>query len=239
MHNIAVQGPKSRDVLRELVWTSPTQATIDELKWFRFTVARLRDFHGIPLVVSRTGYTGELGFELFCHPKDAQQLINAVWQAGEPQGMMPFGLAALDMVRIEGGLIFGGNEFSDQTDPFEAGIGFTVPLKSKDDDFIGRQALIERKEHPHQALVGLEIDAELVPQNGDGVYIERAQVGQITSAMRSPILRKVIALCRVNIHHSSLGTSLEVGQLDGHQQRLRAKVVSFPFYDPEKTRVRS
>ena len=239
LHNIAVQGPKSRDVLREIIWTPPAQANIDELKWFRFTVGRLHDFHGIPLVVSRTGYTGELGFEIFCHPKDAQELIEAVWQAGDPQGMIPFGLAALDMVRIEGGLIFGGNEFSDQTDPFEAGIGFTVSLKSKQDDFIGREALVERKSHPRETLVGLEINAELVPQNGDGVYIDRAKVGVITSAMRSPILRKVIALCRINVVHGKLSTNVEVGQLDGHQKRIRAKVVSFPFYDPEKTRVRN
>lgn len=239
MHNIAVQGPRSRDILKKIIWTSPTQANMDELKWFRFTIGRLNDFHGIPLVISRTGYTGELGFEIFCHPKHAQEVVDAVWAAGEPEGMTPFGLAALDMVRIEGGLIFGGYEFSDQTDPFEAGIGFTVPLKSKEDDFIGREALLERKAHPHRKLVGLEIDAELVPGNGDGVFIGRAQVGEITSAMRSPILRKVIALCRMNISHSSLGTEVEVGLLDGHQKRIKATVVPFPFYNPKKTRVKS
>ena len=153
--------------------------------------------------------------------------------------MIPFGLAALDMVRIEGGLIFGGNEFSDQTDPFEAGIGFTVALKSKKDDFIGREALIRRKAHPQKKLVGLEIGAEIVPQNGDGVYIGRAKVGEITSATRSPILRKVIALCRMDITYSALDTQVEVGLLDGYQKRIKAKVVSFPFYDPKKTRVRS
>ncbi|MEM7125192.1 MAG: DUF1989 domain-containing protein [Chloroflexota bacterium] len=239
MHNVAVQGPKSRDILRKILWMSPSQPNIDELKWFRFAVARLNDFDGIPLVVSRTGYSGELGFEIFCHPKDAQELADAVWAAGEPEGMLPLGLNALDMIRIEAGLVFAATEFCDQTDPFEAGIGFTVPLKSKEDDFIGKDALIERKAHPHRKLVGLEIDAELVPQQGDGVYIGRAQVGEITSAMRSPILRKVIAFCRMNITHSALDTQVEVGQLDGYQKRIPAKVVKFPFYDPEKTRVRS
>ncbi len=239
LHNIAVQGPKSRDILRKVIWTPPTQPSIDELEWFRFTIARLLDFLGIPLVISRTGYTGELGFEIFCHPKDAQKLIDTVWQAGEPEGLTPFGLAALDMVRIEAGLVFAGSEFCDQTDPFEAGIGFTVPLKSKKDDFIGREALIERKAHPQKKLVGLEIEAELVPQQGDGVYLGRAQVGEITSAMRSPILGKVIAFCRMNTRYSKSGTAIEVGQLDGHQKRLKAKVVRFPFYDPQKTRVRA
>lgn len=239
LHNIAVQGPKSRDILRKIIWTSPTQPNMDELKWFRFSIARLNDFYGIPLVISRTGYTSELGFEIFCHPKHAQELIEAVWEAGEPEGMIPFGLAALDMVRIEGGLIFGGNEFSDQTDPFEAGIGFSVALKSKKDNFIGREALIRRKTHPQKKLVGLEIGAEIVPQNGDGVYIGRAKVGEITSATRSPILRKVIALCRMNITYSALDTQVEVGLLDGYQKRIKAKVIRFPFYDPKKTRVRS
>ena len=148
MHNVAVQGPKSRDILREVIWTSPLQPSIDELEWFRFAVARIGGGNGIPVVVSRTGYTGELGYEIWCHPRDAEKVFDAIWEAGQPHGLKPMGLQALDMVRIEAGLIFAGYEFSDQTDPFEAGIGFTVPLKTKTDDFIGREALIRRKEHP-------------------------------------------------------------------------------------------
>ncbi|TIQ15977.1 MAG: aminomethyl transferase family protein, partial [Mesorhizobium sp.] len=91
------------------------------------------------------GYTGELGYEIWCHPRDAGKVFDAIWEAGQPHGLKPMGLQALDMVRIEAGLIFAGYEFSDQTDPFEAGIGFTVPLKTKADDFIGREALIRRK----------------------------------------------------------------------------------------------
>ena len=99
-------------------------------------------------MVSRTGYTGELGFEVFCHPKDAVPVWDAIWEAGQPHDLSPLGLDALDMVRIEAGLVFAGYEFCDQTDPFEAGIGFTVPLKSKEDDFVGRDALVERKANP-------------------------------------------------------------------------------------------
>ena len=236
--NVAVQGPKSREILERILWTGPTWQSIGELGWFRFSVARLNDFHGMALVVSRTGYTGELGYELFCHPKDARTLFEAVMEAGEPFGIAPLGLGALDMLRIEAGLVFAGAEFSDRTDPFEAGIGFTVPLKSKAGDFIGREALARRKAHPVRKLVGLDLEGGLVPSAGDCVRAGRAQVGEITSAVRSPVLGKVIALCRMDVAHAALGTEVEVGQLDGHQKRIPARVVPFPHFDPEKRRVR-
>ena len=236
--NVAVQGPKSREILERILWTGPTWQSIGELGWFRFSVARLGDFHGMALVVSRTGYTGELGYELFCHPKDARTLFEAVMEAGEPFGIAPLGLGALDMLRIEAGLVFAGAEFSDRTDPFEAGIGFTVPLKSKAGDFIGREALERRKAHPVRKLVGLDPEGGLVPSTGDCVRVGRAQVGEITSAVRSPILGKVIALCRMDVAHAAPGTEVEVGQLDGHQKRIPARVVPFPHFDPEKRRVR-
>jgi len=175
--NIAVQGPLSRDILSSCIWTPPAQPSMEELGWFRLSIARLHDYDGIPLVVSRTGYTGELGYEVFCHPKHASAVFDSIWKAGEPHGMLPFGLAALDMVRIESGLIFAGYEFSDQTDPFEAGIGFTVPLKSKTDPFIGRDALQRRKDNPQKKLVGLELDGGLVPATGDCVRMGKAQIG--------------------------------------------------------------
>jgi aminomethyltransferase len=236
--NIAVQGPKSRDILRQLAWTPPAQPNIEELGMFRFTIARLGDFHGPSLVVGRAGYTGELGYEVFCHPKDATQVFDAVWEAGQPHGMIPFGLAALDMVRIEAGLIFAGSEFDDQTDPMEAGIGFTVPLKSKTDDFIGRAALERRKATPARKLIGLDVEGGVVPSAGDCVRLGKAQIGEITSAVKSPVLGKVIALARVDVSCSELGSLIEVGQLDGQQKRLRAEVVRFPHFDPAKERVK-
>jgi aminomethyltransferase len=239
IHNIAVQGPRSREILAKVVWTPPTQPTLEELGWFRFCVGRVGDFNGIPIMVSRTGYSGELGYELWCHPRDAVALWDAVWAAGESYGLAPLGLEALDMLRIEAGLIFAGYEFCDQTDPFEAGIGFTVPLKSKEDDFLGRDALIRRRANPHRALVGLELQGNEPAANGDCVHVGRAQVGEITSATRSPILRKNIALCRIDVGYSEIGAEVEVGKLDGHQKRIPATVVGFPFYDPEKKRVRS
>ncbi|MBL8576413.1 MAG: aminomethyltransferase family protein [Mesorhizobium sp.] len=239
MHNIAVQGPNSRDILNEIIWTSPKQPSIAELEWFRFAVARIGDAQGVPVVVSRTGYTGELGYEIFCHPRDAETVFDAVWEAGQPHGLKPMGMAALDMVRIEAGLAFAGHEFSDETDPFEAGIGFTVPLKTKPDDFIGRDALIRRKEHPARKLVGLEIDGAVNVGHGDCVHVGRPQIGVVTSSMRSPALGRNIALARVDIAHSDIGTEVEIGKLDGHQKRLPAKIVAFPHFDPQKTKPRS
>ncbi len=239
LHNIAIQGPASRDILKEILWTAPTQPTISELEWFRFAVARIGHFEGAPIVISRTGYTGELGYEIFCHPKDCNEVFDAVWKAGEKYGLKPMGLAALDMVRIEAGLIFANYEFNDQTDPFEAGIGFTVPLKSKTDDFIGREALIRRKEHPRQVLVGLDIESNEAVGHGDCLHVGRAQIGVVTSATRSPILKKNIALARVDVMYAAPGTALEIGKLDGHQKRIPAVVVPLSHYDPQKTRPRS
>ena len=238
LHNIAVQGPLSRDILAEVVWTPPAQPTLQELGWFRFTVGRIGDFNGIPIMVSRTGYTGELGYEVFCHPSDAAGVWDAVCEAGYPRGLTPLGLEALDMVRIEAGLVFAGYEFNDEIDPFESGIGFSVPLKSKEDDFVGRDALLQRKANPQRKLVGLELDGNEPAAHGDCVHIGRSQVGVITSALRSPVLKKNIALCRLDVTYSGIGTEVEVGQLDGHQKRIPATVVPFPHYDPKKERVR-
>jgi aminomethyltransferase len=238
-HNIAVQGPESRDLLDKIIWTAPHQPNFTDIAWFRFAPARIGDEHGVPIVISRTGYTGELGYEIFCHPKHAGQVFDAVWEAGQEHGIRPMGLEALDMLRIEAGLIFAGYDFTDQTDPFEAGIGFTVPLKSKPDDFIGRDALIRRKETPARKLVGLDIHGNVDVGHGDCVHIGRAQIGEVTSSMRSPLLGKNIALARVDVAHHEVGTTVEIGKLDGHMKRLPATIVPFAHYDPQKTRPRS
>jgi len=238
LHNVAVQGPASREILKEVVWTPPTQTPLEDLKWFRFLVGRIGGYDGIPIVVSRTGYTGELGYEVFCHPDDGSAVWDAIWEAGRPHGLKPLGLEALDTIRIESGLIFAGYEFDDQVDPFEAGIGFAVKLDSED-DFVGKEALVERSAHPQRTLVGLEIEGNEVCGHGDEVYDGRRRVGVVTSGTRSPILRKNIALCRMAVQYSDLGTRVEVGKLDGMQKRLPAEVVRVPFYDPDKTKPRS
>jgi aminomethyltransferase len=237
IHNVAVQGPRSREILQQVVETPAGRPTIAEVGVFRFTIGRIGGVAGIPVLVSRTGYTGELGYEVFCHPKDAPKVWDALWEAGRPLGLQPFGFDALDMVRIEAGLVFGGHDFDSTTDPFEAGIAFTVPQK-KEEDYIGKSAVEKRRANPLRKLVGLEIAGNEKPSHGDPVFVGRAQVGIVTSAMRSPLLKKTIAFARVDVTHSALETALEVGRLDGMQKRLKATVIPFPFYDPEKKRVR-
>ncbi|MSP82188.1 MAG: DUF1989 domain-containing protein [Alphaproteobacteria bacterium] len=238
LHNIAVQGPLSRDILKSVIWTPPAQPKLEEIAWFHFTIGRIGGYNGPAVVVSRTGYTGELGYEVFCHPRDALAVWDAIWEAGKPHGLTPLGLEALDMLRIEAGLIFAGYEFDDQIDPFEAGIGFTVAL-SKNDDFIGRDALQRRKDHPQRKLVGLELASNEGASHGDCVHVGRMQVGVVTSGTRSPVLGRSIALCRMNVEYARIGTEVEVGKIDGHQKRIPARVVRFPAYDPDKTRPRS
>jgi aminomethyltransferase len=239
MHNLAVQGPKSRDLMTEIIWTPPHQPALADLGWFRFTVGRMGGAEGAPVVVSRTGYTGELGYEIFCHPKDGAAVFEAVFAAGKPLGIKPMGLAGLDLCRIEAGLVFAGYDFSDQTDPFEAGIGFTVPLKSKTSDFVGREALLRRKETPARKFVGLVIEGQEPVSHGDAIRLGRAQVGEICSAMRSPRSGSMIALARMDTAHAEVGTAVEVGQLGGPLKRIAARVSLFPHYDPKKERPRA
>jgi aminomethyltransferase len=110
-----------------------------------------------------------------------------------------------------------------------------VPLKTKADDFIGRAALEERKAHPQRRLVGLDIEGGVVPASGDCIRVGRAQVGEVTSAVKSPILGRVIALARLDLPHDAPGTAVEVGQLDGLQKRLRATVTTVPHFDPGRS----
>jgi len=237
--NISLQGPNSRKILEKFIFTSPTQPSISELQWFRFSICRIEDLNGIPLIVSRTGYTGELGYEIWCSPSDAPKVWDKVFEAGKDDGLIPAGFGALDLLRIEAGLILYGNEFDGQVDPFEAGVGFTVPLKTKTDDFIGKESLKKRKENPQKKLVGLELISKENANHGDCVHIGRAQVGIITSGCISPVLNKNIALCRIDVDHSKIGTEVEVGKIDGEQKRITAKIVEFPHFDPKKSRVRS
>ena len=237
--NVSLQGPRSREILKKFIFTPPTQPSIDELGWFRFTICRIETLQGIPLIVSRTGYTGELGYEIWCHPSHAPKVWDKLMEYGKDEGLIPAGFAALDKLRIEAGLILFGNEFNGEQDPFEAGIGFSVPLKTKEEDFIGKNILKDRKATPQKKLVGLELTGKEPAGHGDCVHVGRAQVGIVTSGCLSPTLGKNIALCRIDIGHSEIGSDVEIGKIDGHQKRIPAKIVAFPHLDPEKTRVRS
>ncbi|KAA8735263.1 DUF1989 domain-containing protein [Acinetobacter qingfengensis] len=241
IHNLAVQGPNSRELLQKLIWTPEHQPDIKKLAWFHFTLGRLGGPTGFPVMVSRTGYTGELGFEVWCHPDQGKALWDTIWQNGQQYGIAPMGFDALDMLRIEAGLIFANHEFTSQINPFEAGIGFTVPIKSKEENFIGKEAMQNQNPLSRYKLVGLILDQSQAALHGDSVYPDSGHypVGVITSATNSPILQKQIALCRIAPQYAELGTVVEIGKLDGQQKRLTAQVVSLPFYDPERIRVRS
>ena len=112
-------------------------------------------------------------------------------------------------------------------------------MKTKNENFIGKDILIKRKDNPQKKFVGLELVGKEKANHGDCIHIGRSQIGIVTSGCLSPTLNKNIALCRVDIGHSELGTSVEVGKIDGHQKRIPAKIVPFPHYDPKKTKVRS
>lgn len=238
IHNLAVQGPRSREILAQAVWTPPARPQVAELGFLRFTVGRLGSREGAPVLVSRSGYTGELGYEVFCHPDDGPAVWDAVMAAGEPLGLKPAGLAALDLLRIEAGLVASGREFDSTTDPFEAGIGFAVPA-AKTEDFTGREALRRRGANPVRRLAGLRVRSAHPCGPGDPVFIGRAQVGVVTSAGRPPGAGGQIALARMDVSAAAAGTAVEVGRLDGLQKRLPAEVCVLPFHDPERKRLRS
>lgn len=239
IHNLAVQGPNSRELLSQIIWTSESQTSVEKLTWFHFTIGRLGGANGLPVMVSRTGYTGELGYEVWCHPDSAEVVWDAIWQAGQAFDIAPMGFDALDMLRIEAGLSMADHEFGHDVTPFEAGTGFSVPLTTKDEDFIGRDALARENPDSRHKLMGLVLERQEPVAHGDFVYQGRFPVGLVTSATMSPSLGKQIAMIRIAPEYAEQGVTLEVGKLDGLQKRLSGKVVKLPFYDPKRTRLLS
>ena len=237
MPNLALQGPKSRDILREVIFTQPTRPALDNLKWFGFTIARLYDRDGPAFMLCRTGFTGELGFEIFCDSNNAEVIWNGLMKAGEPYGLVPMGSEALNMLRIEAGLMIAGTEFGPDVDAMESGLGFAVDFKKE--GFIGKAALERNKSAPRRKLVGLRFSGNEAPVHGDGVFVGREKVGIITSACYSPQLGHAIAMARVAIENSKQETKLEAGKLDGHMKRLPCVVTTLPFIDPKREKPRT
>lgn len=235
--NLALQGPRSRDLLRKIVFTQPTAPSLENLKWFGVTTARLKDREGVPFMLSRSGYTGELGYELFCSRADAIALWDAIMEAGEEFGIVPMGNAALETIRIEAGLAAANAEFAPGVDALEAGLGFAVSFKKT--DFIGKAALERNARDPRRVLKGLIFDCNDTPAHGAPVLDGERQVGTVTSATRSPTLECAIAMARIGVEHAEEGRMLEVGQMDGHMKKLGARVSSIPFVDPQRTRARA
>ncbi|MFY0312505.1 DUF1989 domain-containing protein [Leisingera sp. D0M16] len=237
MPNLAIQGPKSRDLLRKIAFTQPHVPTLDQLKWFGVTVARLHDREGAPFMLARSGYTGELGYEIFCAKADAVAVWDAVMEAGEEFGIAPMGSAALEIIRIEAGLAAANAEFAPEVDAFEAGLGFAVDLTKP--SFTGKAALERNAREPRRVLKGLLLGCNDVPLHGSPVYDGERQVGVVTSATRSPSLEHAIAIARLGVEHAGNGTRLEIGQLDGRMKRLGATVTDIPFIDPQRKRARA
>ena len=238
IHNIAIQGPRSRDLVTGLIEPAPGRPAVTDLEWFRFTEGNLGGADGPAVLLSRTGYSGELGYEVWCHPDDGPTVWDAVFEAGKPLGVGPLGLDALDPLRIEAGLIFKGYEYEGEEDPFEAGIGFVVS-RTKSDDFVGKAALARRRKDPSAVFIGLEVDDANPLAHGDHVVMGDGVVGVVTSAALSPVLERNLAFARVGVAHGGLGARLEVERAGAEPGRIPARVVRIPFYDPDKTRPRS
>ncbi len=237
MPSLAVQGPRSRELLTELVFTQPHQSSIQNLKWFGFTIARLRDREGAPFMLSRTGFTGELGYEIFCHPQHALSLWDALMEVGDAYGIKPMGSEALNMLRIEAGLMAAGAEFGHECDALESGLGFAVDFEKE--AFTGRAALLRNRDAQRRALVGLVLSDQQTVSHGDPVFSGHVQQGVVTSAVHSPLLGCDIAMARVAIEVAATGTQLEIGRLDGRMKRLVATVTDIPFVDPKRERARA
>jgi aminomethyltransferase len=251
---LALQGPNSRVILERAAETD-----LSKLKYFRLTQATIR---GVAVTITRTGYTGDLGYEIWVDAKQALPLWDAIIGAGTPYGITPTGLLALDMARIEAGLILIDVDYistrkalieQQKSSPFEINLAWTVNLEK--DFFVGRDALaVEAARGPTWQFVGIEVDwdslEELYAEVGlpprlptvawrtsVPVYVDGAQVGYATSGSWSPLLKKYIALAHVESRHAKQGTdvTMEV-TVEHHRKRARAKVVQLPFFNPERKR---
>ncbi len=235
--NLALQGPHSRDVLRRITFTQPTVPSLDNLNWFGVTMARLHDRDGLPFMLARSGYTGELGYELFCSVADAPRLWDAVMAAGDGFGVVPMGSAALNILRIEAGFTASGAEFLPGVDAYEAGLGFAVSLEKS--DFVGKAALQRNARDPRKVLKGLMFEGNEAPAHGTSVYSGERPIGVVTSAISSPMFECAVAMARIAVEFADVGTRLDVGQMDGKMKRLPATVCDIPFFDPKRARARA
>ncbi len=234
--NLALQGPASAAVLNGLLVTKKHVPALENVTWFGATIGRFGGPEGPAVMVTRSGYTGQLGYEIFCAPADAEAVWDALMEAGAPHGITPMGGDALEILRIEAGLMAAGTEFDQYADALEAGLGFAIDFAKP--DFLGRAALERNRGAERRRLVGLILGGDDAPGHGDAVYQGRDPVGVVTSAARSPELGCAIAMARVAIELSTPGTEVEIGRLDGTMKRLPATVTTLPFLDPRRTLAR-
>ncbi|MFO7675156.1 MAG: glycine cleavage system aminomethyltransferase GcvT [bacterium] len=219
MAQLAVQGPKAEAALARI---SPVDLPSVGFYW-----AVEGEVAGVPALVSRTGYTGEDGFELYFPTESAAEVWDALFEAGREFEIEPIGLGARDTLRMEMKYALYGNDIDQTTNPLEAGLGFVVKL-DKPDGFVGDAALRRvHEERPRRRLVCLEMDSEGIPRPHYRVFAAAEPVGEVTSGTKSPSLDKGIALAYVAARQAKAGTGLLV---DIRGRRLPAAVVKPPFY---------
>jgi aminomethyltransferase len=223
--HVQLQGPRSREILADLV-----DEEVEKLGYFRFLPHQVH-VGRVPAWVSRTGYSGELGYEIFCDPDYAEEL----WDTITGAGAKPYGLAAVETIRIESGLIFIGYDyFQHETDPFDMSLDKVIRLDKG--DFHGKPALEQTAKEPPRRLVTLTLEGGEMPEYGAAVTKDGGAVGTLTSPCESPTLGQVIGMAVLESRFAEKGTEVEVAVGDGTAQ---ATVADFPIYDPEKTRPRS
>ena len=224
---VAVQGPRAAEVLQPL-----TDIDLASLKYYSIASGHAC---GQPVLIARTGYTGEDGFELFVAPGDAEKLWQALTDAGAPVGLVPCGLSCRDTLRLEAGMPLYGHELSTSLTPFDAGLGRVVKFE-KEGDFVGREALQDAAaraaENPPRVLVGLVAQGRRVPRAGYAVVAGGEVIGEVTSGAPSPTLGKPIAMAYVDAAHAAPGTEGVGVDIRGSHEPY--EVVALPFYKRQK-----
>lgn len=215
---LALQGPEAKNVLQPLC-----DISLNDLSYYNFKEGRVDNVESI---ISRTGYTGEDGFELYLPPRKVAQVFRSLMQQGESYGIQPIGLGARDTLRLEMGYALYGNEIDDQPTPLEAGLGWVIKFNKKD-EFIGRKPLLKQKEQGlRRKLVGIKLLTRGVPRSHYRVLKDGESVGEVTSGTFSPSLNIGVGLCYVFGEHAHIGTHLEV---EIRNQLVPAEVVQLPF----------
>ncbi|MCA0171099.1 glycine cleavage system aminomethyltransferase GcvT [Bacillus sp. RAR_GA_16] len=224
MAQLAIQGPKAEVVLQRL-----TDTDLSSIGFFQFqNNVSIAD---ISTLVSRTGYTGEDGFELYTASEDAPALWEAILSAGEPENILPCGLGARDTLRFEAKLALYGQELTKDISPLEAGIGFAVKT-NKEANFIGKSALLRQREKGlERKLVGIEMIGRGIPRTNYSVYNGDQLIGVVTTGTQSPTLKKNVGLALIKKEYTEIDTEVEV---EIRNKRVQAKVIPSPFYKRQK-----
>lgn len=216
---VALQGPLAQEILQKL-----TSKDLNDIKFFYF--ADNINLNGVNAIVSRNGYTGEDGFEIYVAPEDGAKLWDMLLEAGEAQGLMPAGLGARDTLRFEVCLPLYGQEIAKDISPLEAGLGFFVKLKK--DSFIGKEALVAQKENGlKRKLVGFEMIDRGIARSHHEVFTGGKKIGYVTTGSHSPTLKKSIGLALIEAEYAAEGNEIEISV---RNKNLKAKIIKKPFY---------